>query len=151
MAISVPAYADTSFLVSLYGNDAFSPAARATVRKDGLPILLCDLNRLEFENAMRLMRFRKLVAARFVQKALAAFQTDTQAGLLQAAPIDWPLVFDRASRISARRTMRGGHRTMDILHVAIARIQQAKRFYSFDTRQRALARQEGMRLNDNTP
>lgn len=141
------AYADTSFLIALYGNDNHTRAARAVAVSSSSPLLLCELSRLEFENALRLLRFRKLVETRFVNAALAAARQDEQAGLLRAVACDWPAVFMQAQGISTRHTMKEGHRTMDILHVAAARTQLAKHFFSFDERQRKLAAQEGLSLN----
>lgn len=140
-------YADTSFLIALYGNDQFTPVARATMNRETSGILLSELNRLEFENALRLLQFRKLVAPRYVNDALAALKRDEKTGLLQATACDWPAVFVRADQISTRRTAKSGQRTVDILHVAIALTQETSRFFSFDLRQRALAQQEGLRLN----
>jgi predicted nucleic acid-binding protein len=48
---------------------------------------------------------------------------------------------------SERRTVKGGHRTMDVLHVAAARAHPGARFYSYDDRQRRLAQHEGLALN----
>lgn len=142
-----PAYADTSFLISLYGNDSHTPAARETAVSSAAPLMLCDLNRLEFENALRLLRFRKLVASNFASAALVALRRDEQAGLLLAVACDWQTVFPLAQQVSARRTVRGGHRTMDLLHVAAALAQPVSRFFSFDKRQRKLAVQEGLAVN----
>jgi len=141
------AYADTSFLIALYGNDEFTPAARNEVKSGGLPILLCELNRLEFDNALRLLRFRRLVAPRFVANASNALHKDALAGLLHTADLAWPQVFEKASQISERHTAKGGHRAMDILHVAAALMHSVEHFYSFDERQRQLAKQEGLKLN----
>ena len=141
------AYADTSFLISLYGQDRYTASSRAAVIAANAPLLLCELNRLEFENALRLLRFRKLVAPRFMNEALAALQRDEQAGLLQASSCDWSAVFTLARQISARRTARGGHRTMDLLHVAAALAHPVRQFFSFDARQRTVAGQEGLDLN----
>lgn len=141
------AYADTSFLIALYGNDDFTAAARTTVQTERPLILLCELNRLEFENALRLLRFRKLVTPRFVADAMSALQQDAAAGLLHPVSPDWPSVFEIAQQMSERRTVKGGHRAMDVLHVAAARAHPGTRFYSYDDRQRRLAQHEGLALN----
>jgi predicted nucleic acid-binding protein len=142
-----PAYADTSFLISLYGNDAFTEAARAVVIADGLPILLCDLNRFEFVNALRLLRFRKLVPPRFVTSAEHAIRHDEQAGFLRATMLDWQAAFSSAEKLSARYTESGGNRAMGILHVSGALAHECERFYSFDERQRKLAQRAGLAVN----
>jgi predicted nucleic acid-binding protein len=141
------AYPDTSFLVSLYGDDDFTPAAHATLAASESALLLCDLNRLEFENAWRLLRFRKVATPRQASGVLRAFEQDTQAGLLQSVALPWPQVLEMAHQLSERHTIKGGSRAMDILHVAAARVHPAECFYSFDERQRTLAKQAGLTLN----
>lgn len=140
-------YPDTSFLISLYGNDGHTQEAQAAVVATAMPLLLSDLNRVEFENALRLLQFRKLTNPRFTTDALAALHQDEAAGLLRPTACDWPSVFVQAQRVSQHRTIKGGHRTMDLLHVAVALDQSASHFYSFDDRQRKLASQEGLVLN----
>jgi hypothetical protein len=53
------AYADTSFLVSLYGSDPHSPAALAEVRTNKPAFILTSLAELEFSNAVELRVFQK--------------------------------------------------------------------------------------------
>lgn len=50
--------ADASFLVSLYGVDVNTPAARAWMAANAEPILLTGALRFEMENALRLACFR---------------------------------------------------------------------------------------------
>lgn len=53
------AYADTSFLVSLYVLDANSALAAARMEQAKLPILLTPLGELELTNAISLRLFRR--------------------------------------------------------------------------------------------
>ena len=53
-------------------------------------------------------------------------------------------VHAEAERLSARHTAEGGHRSMDILHVATALSMGAREFLSFDGNQTALASVEGL-------
>jgi len=53
-------------------------------------------------------------------------------------------VLDEAKRISSLRTLKGGHRAFDILHVASARMMNATQFLTFDGNQRQLAEAEGL-------
>lgn len=137
-------YADTSFLISLYGADEHSPAARDIVRELGMRLLLTELQRFEFDNALRLLRFRKLYSARQGKAMADALQADEAAGFLAPVMVDWSEAFRRARGCSERHTGAGGHRAMDILHVAAALSLEAGIFLSFDTRQRELARVEGL-------
>ena len=52
---------------------------------------------------------------------------------------------DRPERISARHTIRGGHRTLDVLHVATAIHARMDSFLTFDENQAGLARAEGLK------
>ena len=54
-------FADTSFHLSLEGNDSNSPLATAHAKTLGEPVRVTPLNRLEFENAIRLLLFRRML------------------------------------------------------------------------------------------
>jgi predicted nucleic acid-binding protein len=55
-------------------------------------------------------------------------------------------VIAEAKRISEIRTLAGGHRSFDILHVATALHLNAEEFLSFDDNQRTLAKAEGLKI-----
>ncbi len=118
------AYADTSFLVSLYVLDANSALAAARMEQAKLPILLTPFGELELTNAISLRLFRR---------ELPASKVKAPEGL-----------FDRAMQMARRRTPQLGTRTLDVLHVASAMKLQADMFYTFDRNQEKLARAEGL-------
>jgi predicted nucleic acid-binding protein len=136
MAASI---ADTSFLFSLYGNDAHTASARAWMRRKAQPITITALLRYELGNALRFAAFRKVISPADALSALAAFEADFQAGYLQLMPCDFSVVIEEARRLSGRYTLTGGHRSFDVLHVATARVAKAAAFLSFDVNQRKLA------------
>jgi hypothetical protein len=45
-------------------------------------------------------------------------KADIKSGILEAISCDWAAVHAEAERLSARHTAEGGHRSMDIFHVA---------------------------------
>ena len=53
-------------------------------------------------------------------------------------------VVDEAKRLSSLRTLAGGHRGFDILHVASALTLKATHFLTFDGNQKKLAEAEGL-------
>ena len=53
-------------------------------------------------------------------------------------------VVDEAKRLSSLRTLAGGHRGFDILHVASALKLKATHFLTFDGSQKKLAEAEGL-------
>jgi predicted nucleic acid-binding protein len=138
------AYADTSFLVSLYAPDANSVRAASQMNSATLPILLTPLGELELLNALELRRFRRELNSKEVRAARAAFRKDLRSGIFDLKPLS-PAVYERAKLLSRRRTSRLGARSLDILHVAAAIVLHANPFYSFDLNQSKLARAEGLR------
>jgi len=130
---------DTSFLFSLYGGDAHTASARAWVIKAKQPMAVTVLNRFEFGNAIRFAAFRKVISRQDALASLAAFAADLRNGMLQPASPDLADVVKEAARLSELHTMTGGHRSFDILHVAVARVLKAALFISFDANQRKLA------------
>jgi predicted nucleic acid-binding protein len=137
-------FADTSFLLSLAGNDSNSPAATAHVKTLHEAIRITALNRLEFENAIRLLLFRKVLPETEAATAMTALATDEETGRIAETLCDWTAILNEAMRISREKAGEGGHRAMDILHVAAALKSGATEFLSFDGRQRKLAAAEGL-------
>lgn len=131
--------ADTSFLFSLFGNDANSAAAQSWARQTQHSIAVSVLNRFELENALRFAVFRKLISRADALGSMAAFEVDLKSGNLQLVSCDLAALVAEAARISELYTMTGGHRSFDILHVAAARLLKASSFLTFDANQRRLA------------
>jgi predicted nucleic acid-binding protein len=131
---------DTSFLFSLFGNDVHTLSARNWVSQKCLPIAISVFNRYEFQNAIRFAAFRKAISGTEVITSLDAFEADLRSGHLQTISVELSAVLVEASNLSARHTMSGGHRSLDILHVAVARILKANTFLTFDENQRKLAK-----------
>lgn len=139
------AYADTSFLVSLYTPDVNSPAAARFMKHAELPLAITPLGELELMNALQLRVFRKELSAGKVRAAAALFREDLAAGILAIRPLSAP-VFERAKHLARTRTANLGTRTLDLLHVASAVVLQSDFFYSFDRHQLQSARAEGLTL-----
>jgi predicted nucleic acid-binding protein len=138
-------YADTSFLYSLYVQQAHSAKAAAYIAAahDGaLP--LTALGRLELLNAIRLSVFRQQLNPRVAATDALTIKADIESGVLEMISCDWVAVHAEAERLSAGHTAEGGHRSMDILHVATALSMGAMEFLSFDGKQTRLASAEGL-------
>ncbi|MGH7945766.1 MAG: type II toxin-antitoxin system VapC family toxin [Opitutaceae bacterium] len=130
---------DTSFLFSLFGSDAHTTAAQTWARQAKQPIAVTTLNRYEFANAIRFAAFRKAISRSDALTSLAAFDADLQHGILQLTPCDLTAVVNEAERLSELRTLTGGHRSFDILHIATACVLKATTILTFDLNQRKLA------------
>lgn len=130
---------DTSFLFSLFGNDAHTAAAQSWARQTKQPMAITTLNRYEFANAIRFAVFRRAISQSDGLASLAAFDADLKHGILQLTPCDLLAVMGEAERLSELHTLANGHRSFDILHVAAARVLKATTFLTFDLHQRKLA------------
>lgn len=137
------AYADTSFLASLYVLDASSALAAGRMKRVKLPLLITSFGELELTNAVALRHFRKELSASQGKAAHALIRKDLEDGVLMVNALP-ASAFERAKRISQRQTPRLGTRTLDVLHVASALALKADTFYTFDTRQAKLAAAEGL-------
>ena len=77
---------------------------------------------------------------------LEALLLNLAAGQIVIAPVEWHEVYSMAEKLSAQHTMSGGHRTLDVLHVATALHLKADEFLTFDLNQAALARAAGLKV-----
>lgn len=138
------AYADTSFLVSLYTPDTNSAAAASQMTKLQKGLFLTPFGELELLNALALRVFRRELSPKEVAAAEAALREDIEKGLYVLRPCS-VAVFEKAKEIAQRKTAHLGTRTLDVLHVASALVLQAETFHSFDRNQKKLVRAEGLK------
>jgi predicted nucleic acid-binding protein len=145
------AFPDTSFLRAFYRRQDNSPAAAAHFK--AMPEALHVSGPLLYEFRQS-VRFQVWLHARDKSKghpqadcdrALADLQTDLDTGAVVVAAAGWPDVHRLAETISKRHTIAGGHRSLDILHVATALHLGARDFLTFDTNQRRLAASEKLK------
>ena len=139
-------YADSSFLVSCYLPDANTARAKAYLQSAGMPLVFTALQALEVGNAFELGVFRGLFPTANAAAAWANLNQDLHSGRVVKTAVNWPLAFRIASALSKRHSATVGTRSMDILHVAVARVLRAVEFISFDSRQRTLALVLGLRV-----
>ena len=146
------AYPDTSFLCSVYRKQIHTPAALAY--KEAMTEPLCFTRLLEFEflQAIELQVWihsadrKKGYSRREADQMIDDWESDIASGLNELVPCDSDAVLRLAGFYSEQRTAQGGHRSLDILHVATAVHLGAKEFLTFDERQRALAKHAGLKL-----
>lgn len=140
------AYADTSFLYSLYGHDANSAEARTMGNALKVPLAFTPLQRHELRNAFRLAVFRKAMTEERCEAVLAAIEADTKTGVLVETPVSWAEVYSQAEALSAAHSKTLGTRGFDVLHVAAAIALGTKNFLTFDARQKSLAVKAGLKV-----
>ena len=146
------AFPDTSFLCAFYRRQDNSPQAAAYFKVMREALQVSGLLLYEFRQSVR---FQVWLHARDKSKgypqadgdrALADLQTDLDTGALVVVTADWPDVHRLAENLSKRHTMTGGHRSLDVLHVATALHLGAREFLTFDTNQRKLAAAEKLKV-----
>ena len=139
-------YVDTSFLGSLYLRDANSPAAFAWLKSHPRALAFTPLHRHELRNAIWLAAFRGLIPEPTARSALAEIERDVAAGSLHATPIAWADALHESERLGDMHTARLGVRSLDLLHLGVARTLGAKTLLTFDQRQLAAAKAAGFHL-----
>jgi predicted nucleic acid-binding protein len=146
------AFADTSFLYALYRQQENSPVADALIGKAREPVCVSSLVLFEFRQSARLQVFRFLkdktqgFSKREAQLMLAILEENIAIGALAIVPVDWQDVHSAAERLSSRHIATGGHRALDILHVATAIHLKVRNVLTFDKNQTALAKAAGLEV-----
>lgn len=147
------AYPDTSFLCALFRSQDNSAQAIAFRASMGEPLHATSLLEFEFLQSVQLQVFLHTTdrtkgygqaeAGRMVAKWKAGIAT----GDVKLVRYDVEAVHLYARSLSVQYTATGGHRTLDVLHVAAAVHLGAKRFLTFDVRQRKLAKAVGLKTS----
>ncbi|MFP4157433.1 MAG: type II toxin-antitoxin system VapC family toxin [Opitutales bacterium] len=139
-------YADSSFLVSLYLCDANSAVARQEMKHHPGGVALSRIAGLEVKNAFRLALYRQWIQPIQEARLQVLFDADSAGGFLRAVPFATDEIFSEAERLSRLQTAISGNRSLDVLHIACARVADLEVFASFDGRQRKLAESVGLQL-----
>ena len=144
------AYPDTSFLCSIYRRQEHSARAHAHRRAMTEPLSYSQLLEFEFLQAIELQVFlfaqdrKRGYSRREAELMLVDWEQDVAAGHARFVPCDTDEVVRYALKLSRSHTAGGGHRSLDLLHLATAVHLGAKEFLSFDDRQVKLARKLGL-------
>ena len=140
-------YCDSSFLTSLYvPADVFNPQARKAASKFTSAIPYTLLNELELLNVLHRGLGANAIDQASHDAIIREIYTDEAERLLERASLNQIKLYDRARELSKKHTPVLACRSLDILHVASAIVLGAKKFASFDLRQRMLADAVGLPL-----
>jgi predicted nucleic acid-binding protein len=138
-------YADSSVFVSLYINDQHSPQARKGFASRP-SVWFTPLHRAEWTHAVEQHVFRGYMSVSEARKVHVHFELDSGKGLWLESCLP-----DKALSVSVdlarRHVAHLGTRTLDSLHVACALELNAERFWTFDERQKKLAKAAGLKTN----
>ena len=144
--MAADAYADSSFLVSIYRQDGNHAAVCAYMAKHSPVLAFLPLHRVEMRNALRFAESQGLLTAPERRRAFKQIEQDLRDGLLQHASVGWNEICRRADDLSEKHMVKNGQRTIDLLHVAAALESGTRLFLSFDRRQCGLAKAAGLQV-----
>lgn len=137
-------YYDTSCLVKLYIPEMGSDRVRAHAMAAGCAVALTSLHRSELRNAFALKAFRAEITRDELAAVIVKVDDDIRRCRLFPADVDWSQVFSLTDEMALVYTPEHGCRTLDMLHVAAARVIGVRKFITLDHRQQALAHSMGM-------
>ena len=146
------AYPDTSFLCALFREQSNSPQATQYWQELAGPLYVTTLLEFEFLQSIRLQVW---LHQQDKGKGYGQFEADKMIqqwehvladGSFKMAPYEMHDVLRFAGVLSSAHSARGGHRTLDVLHVATAVHLGAKEFLTFDARQKKLAEAAGLNV-----
>ena len=133
-------YCDSSFLTALYITpDTFNSQAHREAAKFTGTIPYTLLNELELLNTLRRVLGNRSIDQTLHDAIIREIETDKADGLLHNAELNQIKLYEKARELSRKHTSSLACRSLDILHVASALVLGAKKFASFDNRQRKLA------------
>lgn len=140
-----PLYLDTGLILKLLVQEPLSPVIRDFIAKRRVPVWFPTIVSVEAENSLQAMRFRKQLTAvqlTSVQNQIAKMHAD---GKFVVPPLSLDDIGEEMLALAPSITARTGCRTLDLLHIAAARLLQAPIFVSTDKRQLAAARLAGLK------
>lgn len=144
-------YPDTSFLCGVYRKQDNTTAALAYRSSMIEPLLVSTLLEFEFRQAVRLQVWlhrqdrKKGYTQAEADQMLADWESDIAEGHVEIISTDADAVLRMAEHLSEKHTALTGNRTLDILHIATAKHLSARKFLSFDARQKKLAKAIGLK------
>ncbi len=132
--------------MSLNVEDANTRAAEQFMTCNPEVLPFNPLHRLEVHNGLRLRVWRGEIDASRRAAAFRQIEEDLADGILVHVPLPWTEALRHAELLSEAHAEQTGSRSADTLHVAAAILTNARRFLSFDKRQRKLATAAGMEV-----
>ena len=136
-------YADTSFLVSLYLTDTHTPEAEHRMAS-GQAVWLTPFHIAEWTHAVEQHVFWRALSRSEADHYHERFQQHRESGLWMEVAMP-ESAFAVCAQLARRHGAKLGLRTLDTLHVASALELKAERFWTFDERQKNLARAVGLK------
>lgn len=137
-------YFDTGVLLKLYLPEPRADEAVAHVNASGNRPLITPLHELEMRSAVRQKVGRREITLLECETLINQLHVDLSSGVYERTPVLWPDVFATAESVSAAHGISTLCRSLDMLHVALAKELGATEFCTFDHRQSLMALAAGL-------
>jgi len=128
-------YFDTGVALKLVVEEPLSPAVRAYVHEMRSPVPVSLLMEVEIENALHALRFRSLITDAQRAGARSLVTQLMEEGRFRAIGLPLDPIARETLSLASLVTARTGCRTLDLMHIATARLLRADIFVSTDKRQ----------------
>lgn len=133
------AYVDSALIVKLYVPEVNSAAVSRLITQYAPPLPLIALQELEVRNALRLKAARAEISASALATAVRDFERDIASGSFDRKTPNWLDLFADAEWMSSTHAAATLCRSLDVLHVAAARLLKVTDILTADMRQQRLA------------
>jgi predicted nucleic acid-binding protein len=139
-------FADASFLVAFFAGTEHGKEARKWWQRNHDVITVSRLVLFEAENSIRSLPLSGKIKRADAQWAIEHLKRRVLEGLIEVRELSNKRVYPAARRLSICYGESKSFGAMDIVHVATAQELAARRFLTFDDRQRELAKAEGLQV-----
>jgi predicted nucleic acid-binding protein len=137
-------FADASFIVSYFLDDALGAVARAWWRKTDEVLYASQWVIFEAENSMRSAHLKNSCTVEDCRWAVEMLKRAITEGLIEVREPAARQLLPEARRLSISHSETKSCGTMDLLHIAAAKVTGADWLVTFDSRQAEVARAEGL-------
>ena len=141
-------FLDTGLVLKLIVEEPLSPVVRSFLERRSVPVPFSKLIEVETENALQAMTFRKDITPAQLVKCRAMVASLVGEGRFQKVPLSLDVIVAEALNLSPIVTALTGCRTLDLMHVATARLLDSEEFVSTDKRQLRAAEVCGLNVVD---
>ncbi len=136
---------DTGVALKLVIEEPLSAVTRAFVARRKAPVLFSLLIELEIENALQALRFRREITAGQLAGSRDLVAELVRRGRFEKIDLSLDSIAREALSLAAVVTAKTGCRTLDLMHIATAKLLGAGEFVSTDKRQIEAARLCGLK------
>jgi predicted nucleic acid-binding protein len=133
-------FADTSFVLSIAGTDVNTKKASSWLAAHNAPVVITALVHFECINRLHKWRLAGMLSSEECQSALLRLDTLLSRRFVVAREVSLRSLSAEARRLINHFSPDIPHGSMDVLHIAAARILRCDTLITFDHNQRSLAK-----------